>query len=361
MKLLIIVGARPQFIKAVALFWELANHPEIQSILVHTGQHFDDGMSTIFFEELKIPEPNYHLGVNRLKHGAMTGRMLEKIEEALVEEMPDMVLVFGDTNSTLAGALASAKMHIPVAHVEAGVRSFNRRMPEEINRVLCDAMANLLFCPNETAVQNLEKEGMTKENRLIVNCGNIMHESFYAFYNDAELTSDLKGWLGEGEFVLATVHREENTNNLQNLEAIVSALNEIHKSTKVILPLHPGTKAAIDRFDLNLEVLTVEPVLYLSMLGLLKHCKMVITDSGGLQNESRLAEKACIVLRNETEWTELGKWEAYNLTGANSSRIIEAYYKMKDKKVSFDLDRKDAMDVSKSIVENLIHYSSEFI
>lgn len=304
MKLITIVGARPQFIKASVLSRLIKQEPDLKEVLVHTGQHFDENMSDVFFESMDIAQPDYQLEVNSMSHGAMTGAMLTKIEEVLIKENPNLVIVYGDTNSTLAGALAAQKLHIPVAHIEAGLRSFNMAMPEETNRIITDRISSLLFTPTSTAYENLKKEGYDNIDCEIIQSGDIMLDAALYYADISSKKAKLKFKLPE-KFVLTTIHRAENTDNFARLESIVNALNKLHKEIPVLLPLHPRTKKMIDKFDLSLKVKTFSPVGYFEMIELLKKCSLVITDSGGLQKESYFFEKACLTLREETEWTEL--------------------------------------------------------
>lgn len=330
MKIVTVIGARPQFIKAAVVSRAIAAHKDIKEVIVHTGQHFDANMSDIFFEEMCIPKPDYNLNVNGLGHGAMTGQMLEKIEAVLLQEKPDWVLVYGDTNSTIAGALAAKKLHIKVAHVEAGLRSFNMDMPEEINRILTDRISDILFCPTETAVNNLKKEGYENINCRIIRNGDVMQDAalFYAgraVRPKADIPED---------FVLCTVHRAENTDDPERLRNIFSALEEISKSCRVVLPLHPRTKGKLSAtgYDTNnSHILFIEPVGYLEMVWMLKHCRLVMTDSGGLQKEAYFFDKYCITLRDETEWVELVKYGYNFLAGDDKGKIISLYNHISDK------------------------------
>lgn len=303
MKIVTVIGARPQFIKASSLSREILNRENIEEVIVHTGQHFDENMSNVFFKEMEIPKPKYNLHINSLSHGAMTGKMLEKIEEVLLIEKPDWVLVYGDTNSTIAGALAAKKLHIKVAHVEAGLRSFDNKMPEEINRVLTDNISDILFCPTKLAVSNLENEGFLNKDCKIVNCGDIMYDS--ALYYKGKAKSDLKL---PDNFILATIHRQENTDSKEKLSKIIDAFNQLtRRGETIIVPLHPRTKKKIEAFNLSIDFTILEPVGYLEMISLLNKCKVVITDSGGLQKEAYFFNKYCITLRDTTEWVELIK------------------------------------------------------
>ena len=301
-----IVGARPQFIKAAVVSRALAG-AEIAETIIHTGQHYDANMSDVFFEELEIPQPDHNLGIGGGSHGQNTGRMIEAIEKLLLETRPDMVLVYGDTDSTLAGALAAVKLHIPVAHVEAGLRSFNRRMPEEINHVLTDHAADLLFAPTKTAAANLNDEGIPGARVHMV--GDVMYDYDAAlFYGaKAEEHSGILGRLGlsRGEYVLATVHRAENTDDRQRLDSIIQGFAMSERT--LVLPLHPRTKARLASFDIAVpaNVTTIDPVGYLDMVMLEKSAAVIATDSGGVQKEAYFHSVPYVTLRDETEWVEL--------------------------------------------------------
>lgn len=301
MKIVTILGARPQFIKAACLSRKILNHKVIHEVIVHTGQHFDENMSAVFFDEMAIPKPKYNLNINSLTHGAMTGRMLEEVEKILLFEKPDWVVVYGDTNSTIAGALAAKKLHIKVAHIEAGLRSFDMKMPEEINRILTDQISDLLFCPTETAINNLKDEGFIDKEASIVNCGDIMYESTL-FYKP-----NMKKVSGVGtDYILATLHRQENTDDQSKLTQIINSFNELAgMGQNIVLPLHPRTKKYIEKYKLKIAFKVIEPVSYLEMIYLLDNCKLVVTDSGGLQKEAYFFNKFCITLRDTTEWVEL--------------------------------------------------------
>jgi UDP-GlcNAc3NAcA epimerase len=326
MKIATIVGARPQFVKAATVSRALKKEG-VAEILIHTGQHFDENMSQVFFDEMEIPTPTYNLSLNGLNHGAMTGRMLEKIEDILLLEKPDFVLVYGDTNSTLAGALAASKLHIPIAHVEAGLRSFEMKMPEEINRIITDRISNLLFCPTQTAIDNLTKEGFTNFNCETLLVGDVMYDAVLHYKEKVNTYSTVieKQQLKSQPFVLATLHRAENTNDLARLKSILDALNEIHKEVPVVLPLHPRTKAFIQSQNLALEAIVIDPVGYFDMLALLDNCSLVMTDSGGLQKEAYFFNKFCITLRDQTEWVELLEVGANVLTGADKNLIVSQF------------------------------------
>lgn len=305
MKIVTIVGARPQFIKAAIVSRVIESQSRISEVLIHTGQHFDPNMSDVFFAELDIRPPDHHLGIGGGRHGQNTGRMIEAIEHVLLLEGPDWVLIYGDTDSTLAGALAAAKLRIPVVHVEAGLRSFNRRMPEEINRVLTDHVADLLFVPTRTAVSNLLAEGIVGEK--VRRVGDVMFDATL-YYKDRAHQPASAGIEGGTSFALCTVHRAENTEDPARLRGIVRFLNQIGDLMPVVLPLHPRTASALGRLPgvvLNSTVRVIEPVGYLEMTWLLGHCDIVLTDSGGVQKEAYFHKKPCLTLRQETEWVEL--------------------------------------------------------
>src|SRR5258706_7811298 len=332
MKILTVIGARPQFIKAATVSRELAK-AGMQEVIVHTGQHFDHNMSKVFFDEMEIPHPNYNLEISGLNHGAMTGRMIEKIEEVLLSEKPDWVLVYGDSNSTLAGALAAAKLHIPVAHVEAGLRSFEMKMPEEINRILTDRISKLLFCPTPTAMKNLENEGFSNFNSEMILCGDVMYDAVLYYKEKVKRLSTIlkKENLSGKPFVMATLHRAENTDDPNRLKPICEALNDIQKEIHVVLPLHPRTKATLKSQNINLLAKVIDPVGYFDMLALLENCRLVLTDSGGLQKEAYFFNKYCIPLRDQTEWVELVEAKANFVVGADKEKIIRHFHQLLDK------------------------------
>lgn len=329
MKIATIIGARPQFIKAAALSRVFADHAQIQEILIHTGQHYDANLSDVFFKEMNIPTPHYNLGIGGCTQGAMTGRMLEKIEEVLLHEKPDWVLVFGDTNSTLAGALAAVKLHIPVAHVEAGLRSFNRKMPEEINRVLTDHCANLLFTPTTYATKQLLKEGIAEDK--IVQVGDVMYDTALYFQQKSQQESTILSRLGlkSKQFVLATIHRAENTDHSANLQEIFLGLSAIGRHTRVVIPLHPRTLQTLKKLDLfdqfRNHVSFIDPVGYLDMAQLENHAQVILTDSGGVQKEAYFFKVPCLTLRGETEWVELVD-HGFNRLVPLEKQSIETHY-----------------------------------
>ena len=322
-RILTIIGARPQFIKASVVSRAIADRSNLKEIILHTGQHFDANMSDVFFDQLMIPRPDHQLSIHGGSHGRMTGRMLAEIEDILLSERPDQVMVYGDTNSTLSGALAAAKLHIPVIHIEAGLRSFNMRMPEEINRILTDQLSSILFCPTDAAVKNLVEEGFGNKKVEVHKVGDVMQDSAVFFARQVG-NRTVPGVEGFG-FILATLHRAENTDDPQRLASIISALNELHFNVApVILPLHPRTRDAIRRAGLSLDVTLIDPVGYLEMILLLQRCGLVLTDSGGVQKEAFFFGKFCVTLRDQTEWVELIAAKANKLVGADRAAILGA-------------------------------------
>lgn len=350
MTILTIIGARPQFVKAAAVSREIANHSDIKEIIVHTGQHFDANMSEIFFEQMKIPQPDYNLEINSLTHGAMTGRMIEKIEEVLLQEKPDWVLVYGDTNSTIAGSLAAKKLHIKVAHIEAGLRSFNRNMPEEINRILTDKISDILFCPTDTAIQNLQNEGIGKHDLAkIVKSGDVMQDAAM-FYSDMSQKPQIDI---PQKFILTTIHRAENTDNPERLKSIVEALNKINSEIKIILPIHPRTRKILAKNKMIFNFKLIDPIGYLEMIYLLKNCCMVMTDSGGLQKEAFFFHKPCVTLRDETEWVELVEHGFNCIVGSNEKKIYSGYEKMSKIEKDYNINLYGNGKASKKIISEL--------
>ena len=319
MRITTIVGARPQFIKAAVISRAIRNNPELGLVetIIHTGQHFDSNMSDVFFDELDIPKPGANLSVGGGSHGAATGAMLAKIEEAYLADRPDMVLVYGDTNSTLAGALAAAKLHIPVAHVEAGLRSFNRDMPEEVNRVLTDHMSNLLFCPSSSSKDQLASEGVTDGVHV---AGDVMFDAVCYYKGRASATAPV-----DGAYAMATIHRAENTDNIDRLRGIFDGMKQC--PLPIVLPLHPRTKNAIAASGIELpsNISIIDPVGYLEMIALVRDSSFVLTDSGGLQKEAFFLGQRCITMRDETEWTELVDCGVNRLVGADSAKISASF------------------------------------
>jgi len=354
LKLVTIVGARPQFIKAAAISRVIREKGAgtVKEILVHTGQHYDDNMSKVFFEQMEIPLPGYNLEVGSGNHGKQTGLMIMKLEEVLLKEEPDMVLIYGDTNSTLAGAIAASKLQIPVSHVEAGLRSFNKNMPEEINRILADHVSTLLFTPTKTAYDNLVREGFNPEpdtpfsasNPKIIPCGDVMYDNALYYGKVAEshhgVFNQLK--VDRDNYVLCTVHREQNTDNADRLNSILSCLNRVskEKNVDIVMPLHPRTqkmmhylpdKKIVDEIRDNDRIILSDPLPYLEMLLLEKNSQLIMTDSGGVQKEAYFFRRPCIVLRQESEWKELLEIGTAILADTDQERIIAAYDQLTEK------------------------------
>ena len=321
MKIVSVVGARPQFIKAAMVSRVIRSR--CQEILIHTGQHYDENMSQLFFMEFELPKPDVYLGIGSSTHAVQTGKMMAGIEKVLLEQNPDWIIVYGDTNSTLAGSLSAVKIHIPVAHVEAGLRSFNRSMPEEINRVLCDAVSDALFCPTDQAVQNLAEEGIRKGVFLV---GDVMRDALDFYIHLASKRSNILEQLNikSKSYALATIHRAGNTDDASRLRMIFNALGRL--DLPVVLPIHPRTKKAINDFGLIIakNILTIEPIGYLDMLQLEKNADCILTDSGGIQKEAYWLGVRCITLRDETEWVETVAAGWNRLVGANGDAIISA-------------------------------------
>ena len=358
MKLVTIIGARPQIIKAAALSRAIRNHyaDQIQEVIVHTGQHYDDNMSQVFFDELQIPRPDYNLHVGSASHGVQTARMTEGIEALLIEEQPDFIVLYGDTNSTLAGAVAAAKIHVPIVHIEAGLRSFNKAMPEEINRIVCDHCSTLLFTPTKAGLENLKREGFpiddsgvstgsttapTIDNPKVYHCGDIMYDNSLHFANIAEEKTDIiqRLELDGKPFILATIHRDSNTDQPERLSAIFSALIRLSKECQVVLPLHPRTSKLLNtnlREELreqifnNPNIRLIPPVSFLEIIALERHAQLVMTDSGGVQKEAYFFKKPGIILRPETEWVEIVETGNAILADADENRIMQAWKHFKD-------------------------------
>lgn len=352
-KILTIIGARPQFIKASVVSAAISRCISLEEVIVHTGQHYDSNMSSVFFTELGIPIPSYVLSDNGALHGAMTGNMLIKVEEILLKEKPDFVMVYGDTNSTLAGALAAAKIHIPIIHIEAGLRSFNMKMPEEVNRILTDNMSSLLFCPTDDAVTNLEKEGFSARPAVVENVGDVMLDASIFFSPHAEKPATISD---HKDFILATLHRAENTDDKDKLSEIVAALNALHLKTPVILPLHPRTKKALESQGELLQVVTIPPVSYFEMVWLLNNCSLVMTDSGGVQKEAFFFGKPCVTVRDQTEWTELVELGVNTLAKATRADILEKAAQMVDHPIPVLGDLYGGGKACERIVAKILQY-----
>ena len=336
-KIITVVGARPQFVKAATLSrqFQLLG---VEELMIHTGQHFDANMSEVFFQEMEIPKPAFQLDINGLGHGAMTGRMLEGIEQILLQEKPDGLLVYGDTNSTLAGALAASKLHIPILHVEAGLRSFNMQMPEEINRILTDRISNVLFCPTNTAVKNLQREGFDNMPIKIVQNGDVMQDAALYYAARAEEKSTVLKQINLPQFILATIHRQENTDSPENLSSIINGLNAINRQVPVVVPIHPRTRNILAQLNIQPEFKMIAPVGYFDMIMLLKSCEMVISDSGGVQKEAFFFGKHCITLREQTEWVELVENGFNILVGSDADKLKAAFELLSNKISDFSLD-----------------------
>lgn len=376
MKILSIIGARPQIIKAAALSRAIKKYfsSSIQEVIVHTGQHYDSNMSQVFFDELRIPAPNYNLEVGSASHGNQTAQMISGIEEILLKENPNYIILYGDTNSTLAGAIAASKSHIPIVHIEAGLRSFNKFMPEEVNRILCDHISTLLFTPTKTGYKNLRNEGF-KENEGhfnadhpgIFHCGDVMYDNSLYFAEIAEektnILSDLN--LQNRIFILATIHRDHNTDDPLRLQAIFEALVEIalEKKIQVVLPLHPRTKKKMDTLPLELReqlnvdssIIIIPPVSFLEMITLEKNAALVITDSGGVQKEAYYFHKPCVILRPETEWVEIIEAGTGILADAEKERIKKAVDSLLYKSFDFPSiygDGKAAEFICQTLIDN---------
>jgi UDP-GlcNAc3NAcA epimerase len=379
-KIVTIIGARPQIIKAAALSRAIKNKfsKSIKEIIVHTGQHYDENMSQVFFDELGIPEPNYNLNVGSGSHGKQTATMIAGIEDILLQEKPNAIVLYGDTNSTLAGAIAASKIHVPVIHIEAGLRSFNKAMPEEVNRIMCDHVSTLLFSPTKTGFKNLVNEGFksnTKKpynanNPKIYHSGDVMFDNslYFSELADQKTSIILKNKLEKNKFILATIHRNNNTDEPIRLNALFSALYKISEQHQldVLLPLHPRTAKLLE-FNLEAELhqkikssqhfKIIAPVSFLEMIALEKNCKIVMTDSGGVQKEAFYFEKPCVILRPETEWVELVECGAAIVTDANEQKIIDAFKTLTSKSdMKFPKlygDGKAAEFICQEILENL--------
>ncbi len=375
-KILTIIGARPQIIKAAALSRAIENtaKDEMKEIILHTGQHYDENMSKVFFDELGIPEPDINLAVGSGKHGQQTAKMIEGIELALEEYQPNALVVYGDTNSTLAGAVAASKLHVPIVHIEAGLRSFNKKMPEEVNRILCDHASTLLFTPTEAGLNNLRNEGFgnndtpyTADNPGVFYCGDIMYDNSLHFGKVADEQSDIINKLKlPQDFALATVHRAENTDKAENLQGIFSALYEISLKMALVLPLHPRTKKYMDmhlsdellqNIEANENFIMCDPLSFMDITALEKNCKIIATDSGGLQKEAYFFKKPCIILREQTEWVEVLETGKAVLCGHHYDKIMDAFERLsQDDNDNFTPifgDGKAAEFMVKTMLENI--------
>ncbi|MGB0917742.1 MAG: non-hydrolyzing UDP-N-acetylglucosamine 2-epimerase [Flavobacteriales bacterium] len=382
-KLLTIIGARPQIIKAAALNRAIRTKfsKELVEVLVHTGQHYDHGMSDVFFEEMGISKPDYQLGIGSGSHGKQTGKMLEEIENVINQEKPDALVIYGDTNSTIAGSLAASKLHLPVIHIEAGLRSYNKRMPEEINRITADHSSTLLYSPTNSGLRNLEKEGFKTleeaekagkadiNNPYVFHCGDLMYDNTLFYSEKAEDKSDLfsQNKIEKGGYILSTIHRPQNTDDLDTLLGIIVSLNEISESEnlQVILPLHPRTANVLKQADdvriskirENEKFKIIEPVGFLEMILLEKYSKLIMTDSGGVQKEAFFMKKPSVILRPETEWTEIVEHGCGVLAGSDPQKIKDGFEKYNNNSVlefpSIFGDGKAAEFICESILEHL--------
>lgn len=354
MKIVTVIGARPQFIKASTVSRILSLN-KISEVIIHTGQHYDKDMSAIFFNELEISEPQYNLSIGGGSHGENTGRMIEEIEKALLKESPDYVLVYGDTDSTLAGAISAIKLHIPLAHVEAGLRSFNKTMPEEHNRILTDHASNILFVPTDTAKDNLMNEGIDEESIHYV--GDVMYDASIYFGEKSEKTSSVLNRLKlkPKNYILTTIHRAENTNNSERLECIINGIGMLDEN--VVLPLHPRTKAILNECSIKIpdNLILIPPVGYLDMIMLEKNAMLIATDSGGVQKEAFFYAVPCVTLRDETEWIELvdSGWNRIASPGQSASHIAKVINNMIGKQGD-DINPYGSGDAAEKIVNTLL-------
>lgn len=377
-KLLTVIGARPQIIKAAAISRTIRGNysGKVEEKILHTGQHYDQNMSAVFFDELGIPQPDFNLGVGSGKHGEQTAKMIAGIEEVLINERFDGILLYGDTNSTLAGAVAASKIHVPIFHVEAGLRSYNMSMPEEVNRIVCDQLSSILFTPTETGMKNLSEEGFLKsktrfkngKERLIVNCGDVMLDNSLYFRELAKEKCDIIHRLGltKNGYVLATIHRDNNTDSQERLTDIFRALLDIAErdGMMIVIPLHPRTKKLLplnlapsvyERLKGSDKVSIIPPASFFEIIELERHARLVMTDSGGVQKEAFFFERPCVILRPETEWVEIVEHKAGILADADYDRILNAYQELTHKKVKFPSLFGDGK-AARKIVETIIDY-----
>jgi len=361
MKILTIIGARPHFIKAVSFSRYLKSSPDIQEIILHTGQHYDNNMNDNFFSELDIPRPDYNLGVGSNTHARQTAKMMIGIEDIALKEKPDFILIYGDTNSTIAGAIVGAKLHIPVVHVEAGLRSYDREMPEEINRIVSDAVSTILFCPTQIAVNNLKREGIIKG---VYNVGDIMFETYLYYKDKAQKTSTILNKLNlkPKEFILCTIHRASNTDNIENLKNIFIGLT--NSEEKIILPLHPRTTKKINQNEslkkyIGQNIRIINPIGYLDMVCLEANAKKIVTDSGGVQKEAYFNKIPCITLRENTEWIETIEEGVNKLVGVNPKKIKEAINNFHPKEQNYSKNLYGDGKTSAKIIKILNQYHYE--
>ncbi|MCQ2332441.1 MAG: UDP-N-acetylglucosamine 2-epimerase (non-hydrolyzing) [Paludibacteraceae bacterium] len=370
-KLLTIIGARPQIIKAAAISRTVREKfaGQVEEKILHTGQHYDENMSGVFFGELGIPKPDYNLGVGSGTHGTQTAKMIAGIEEVLTKEHFDGMILYGDTNSTLAGAVAASKLHVPVFHIEAGLRSYNMAMPEEINRIVCDQVSSICFAPTETAMRNLRAEGFETSDatfangkkRRIVKTGDVMYDNSMWFSKIADKKYNVQE---DREYALATIHRDNNTDSKERLTSIFKAIEEIAKEIRVVLPLHPRTlkmmevnltKEMRQRIKDNKRIEIIEPASFLKMTALEKHARIILTDSGGVQKEAFFFERPCVILRPETEWVEITEHGAGIIADAQYDRIVGAYRELVGRKVNFPPLFGDGK-ASEQILDEIVKY-----
>lgn len=359
MKIVTIIGARPQFIKAAVISHEFKKINNIDEIIVHTGQHYDRKMSDIFFKEMNIPEPKYFLKINNASHGEMTGKMLIQIEEVLMKEKPDLVLLYGDTNSTLAGALAAVKLNCNIAHIESGLRNHDLSIPEEVNRVFADSVSNIVFYPTDLALENLLVEGFDKKKGVrLVRSGDVMEDAAYMFKDHMFWPDKLPIQEGD-DFVLCTLHRAGNTDNISRLKNIVDGLNRIHEEMPVILPLHPRTKKKLEEFNIKLKVHIIDPIGYLEMLSLLDTCQLVLTDSGGVQKESYFNNKVSLIFAEYSPWKELIETGCNFLVDDDPELIFNSFIKNKGREVEKTHDFYGGGKARHKIVDTVLDYFKE--
>ena len=329
MKIVTIIGARPQFIKSALVSEKINQIDNFDEIIIHTGQHFDDNMSKIFFQQMNLPKPKYNLNINKMENGLMVKEMIKKIVPILKSEDPDGILVYGDTNSTLAGSLAAVKSNLSIFHIEAGLRSYNKCMQEELNRIVTDYLSALLFCPTENAVKTLENEGVTNG---VIFSGDVMYDSYLKFSVKAKAIKP-HSVENKSNYILATIHRQENTDFQHRLTSIFESLNKLNNKLRIIMPLHPRTKEKMEKYNIKTNIEILPPVGYLDMISLLNRSKFVITDSGGLQKEAFFAKKKCIIVREETEWTELIDINVNYLSSPKN--LLDVYDKMSSNTCDF--------------------------
>lgn len=359
--LLTVIGARPQIIKAAALSRAIKYHfsDRIQEHILHTGQHYDQNMSQVFFDELGIPAPEFNLGVGSGSHGTQTAKMIVGIEQVLTQQHFDGIVLYGDTNSTLAGAVAASKLHVPIFHIEAGLRSFNMSMPEEVNRIVCDQLSSILFAPTQTAVDNLCHEHIDERSKVVLS-GDVMYDNcvYFAKMADSVTSILMDNGLGQNQYCLATIHRDFNTDNPDRLRSIFKALDRLAVTMPVVLPLHPRTKSKLESLQIDTSRLKIiPPASFFEILALEQHAQLVLTDSGGVQKEAFFLQRPCVIMRPETEWVEIIQHGAGVIADADEERIIAGCDLLKDKQISFPALFGDGHAAEK-IVEQILHFLS---